>query len=143
MIRKCQQAEREKMNRVENQDRVQNGTEQKEKPENVLPVQLEVRIHAINPNEVTKATASVNINGAFAIRGIRIVEGNNGLFVAMPSYKTADGYKDIVFPITSGSRQQLNEAVLDAYHQTVNNIVMKQQPMQRVPEGTPVEMADM
>ena len=61
-------------------------------------MQLEVRIHSIRPSDSIKGTASVNINGAFAIRGVKIIEGSNGLFVSMPSYKAGNEYKDICFP---------------------------------------------
>lgn len=49
------------------------------------PLQFDVRIQSIRPGESIKGTASVNINGAFAIRGVKIIEGSNGLFVSMPS----------------------------------------------------------
>ena len=53
-------------------------------------------------------------------RGIKVVEGGkDGLFVAMPSRKTQDGYKDICFPVTAEFRSQLYSAVLDTYHQTL------------------------
>ena len=48
------------------------------------PLQFDVRIQSIRPGESIKGTASVNINGAFAIRGVKIIEGSNGLFVSMP-----------------------------------------------------------
>lgn len=63
-------------------------------------LQFDVRIQSIRPGESIKGTASVNINGAFAIRGVKIIEGSNGLFVSMPSYKVGNEYKDICFPIT-------------------------------------------
>ena len=62
------------------------------------PLQFDVRIQSIRPGDSIKGTASVNINGAFAIRGVKIIEGSNGLFVSMPSYKAGNEYKDICFP---------------------------------------------
>lgn len=64
------------------------------------PLEFDVRIQSIKPSDSIKGTASVNINGAFAIRGVKIIEGTNGLFVSMPSYKVGNDYKDICFPIT-------------------------------------------
>lgn len=114
---------------------------------NVLPLQFDVRIHSIQPGESIKGTASVNINGAFAVRGVKIVEGSNGLFVSMPSYKAGNEYKDICFPITPECRKQLNDAVLGAYEQAVvqgQNTVAKHHGMQQAaPEGQAVEMAGM
>lgn len=110
-----------------------------------LPIELDVRINSILPNDTIKGTASVNINGAFAVRGIKIMEGSNGLFVSMPSYKTADGYRDVCFPVTADCRKQLNDAVLQAYEQAIvqgQSGVNKHHEMQ-APEGQPMEMAGM
>ena len=114
---------------------------------NVQPMQFDVRIQSIKPGDSIKGTASVNINGAFAVRGIKIIEGSNGLFVSMPSYKVGNEYKDICFPITQECRKQLNDAVLGAYEQALaqgQNTVVKHQRMQQpAPEGQTVEMAGM
>lgn len=107
---------------------------------------LEVRIHSIRPNESIKATASVNIGDAFAIRGVKVVEGSKGLFVSMPSMKIGNEYKDICFPITAESRDNLNKAVLEAYEQAVTQgqtSVQKHHEMQQAPEGQPMEMSGM
>lgn len=113
----------------------------------VQPVQFDVRIQSIKPGDSIKGTASVNINGAFAVRGIKIIEGSNGLFVSMPSYKAGNEYKDICFPITQECRKQLNDAVLGAYEQALaqgQDTVAKHQRMQQpAPEGQAVEMAGM
>ena len=106
-----------------------------------------MRMHYIKilPGESIKGTASVNINGAFAIRGVKIIEGSNGLFVSMPSYKAGNEYKDICFPITQECRKQLHEAVIGAYEQAISqgqDTVAKHHGMQ-APEGQPMEMAGM
>ena len=109
------------------------------------PLQFDVRIQSIRPGDSIKGTASVNINGAFAIRGIKIIEGSNGLFVSMPSYKAGNEYKDICFPITQECRKQLHEAVIGAYEQAISqgqDTVAKHHGMQ-APEGQPMEMAGM
>lgn len=108
-------------------------------------LQFDVRIQSIRPGESIKGTASVNINGAFAIRGVKIIEGSNGLFVSMPSYKVGNEYKDICFPITQECRKQLHEAVIGAYEQAISqgqDTVAKHHGMQ-APEGQPMEMAGM
>ena len=87
-----------------------------------LPIDLDVRINSIMPNGSGKlrATGSVNMNGCFAVKGIKIYEGTNGLFVNMPSYKTSNGeYREHCHPVTKEFREQLNTAVLDAYKQAV------------------------
>ena len=108
-------------------------------------MQLEVRIHSIRPSDSIKGTASVNINGAFAVRGIKIIEGSNGLFVSMPSYKAGNEYKDICFPITQECRKQLHDAVIGAYEQAITrgqDTVAKHHEMQ-APEGQAIEMSGM
>lgn len=121
--------------------------ENKQQTQQTLPVQFEVRIHTIRPDDAIKANASVNINGAFAIRGVKVVEGNNGLFVSMPSYKAGNEYKNICFPVTAECRQQLHDAVLGAYEQAITqsqSSVQKHQEMkQQAPEGQTVDMAGM
>ncbi len=92
-----------------------------------VPMYVDVKIHALHANGPVLADASVNLNGCFAIRGVKVVEGSSGPFVSMPSYKTKDGYKDICFPVTKEFRQQLHQAVLDAYQQTLEQLPQRQQ----------------
>ena len=65
----------------------------------------------------TKAFASVNIGNAFAIHGIKIIEGEKGLFVSMPQRKDGEDYKDVFHPITAEAREELNKQIMDAYEQ--------------------------
>ena len=60
-----------------------------------LPMRVDVKIHALRTNGTVLADASVNLNGCFAIRGVKVMDSTNGPFVSMPSYKGRDGYKDI------------------------------------------------
>jgi len=63
-----------------------------------------------------KGIASVLLDDCFAIHDIRIIEGDNGLFIAMPSRKTATGgYRDIVHPINPETRKMFEDAILEAY----------------------------
>lgn len=64
-----------------------------------------------------KAVASISINDEFVIRNIRVSDVGKGLFVSMPSYKIGDEYKDTCFPLTAESRENMNNAVLEAYKQ--------------------------
>lgn len=71
-----------------------------------------------------KAMASITIDDMIVIRDIKVIEGKNGLFFAMPSKKMSDGtYKDIAFPITKETRQQISEAILNAYNTTDEQII--------------------
>lgn len=86
-----------------------------------LPMKVDVKIGSIRPEGTIRAIASVNLNDCFAIRNVKIMDSSKGLFVAMPSYKAGNGeYKDICFPVTREFRQQLNDAVIDAYQQALN-----------------------
>ncbi|WP_300586537.1 SpoVG family protein [uncultured Oscillibacter sp.] len=84
-----------------------------------LPMQVDVKIHSLHASGPVLADASVNLNGCFAIRGVKVVEGSSGPFVSMPSYKGRDGYKDICFPCTKEFHQQFHQAVLDSYQQSL------------------------
>ena len=63
-----------------------------------------------------KGIASVLIDDSFAVHDIRIIEGDNGLFIAMPSRKTSTGgYRDIAHPINPEVRSMFEDAILEAY----------------------------
>ncbi len=68
-------------------------------------------------NSRMKGIASVLIDDSFAVHDIRIIEGDNGLFIAMPSRKTATGgYRDIAHPINPEVRTMFEEAIFEAYN---------------------------
>ena len=81
---------------------------------------LDVKISSMYPpgqQGGIRAYASATIDGCFAVRGIKVVEGGrDGLFVSMPSRKTVDGYKEVCFPVTAEFRSEFHNAVLDAHH---------------------------
>lgn len=82
---------------------------------------VNVRITEKEDNRM-KGIASILIDDCFAIHDIRIIEGDNGLFVAMPSRKTATGgYRDIAHPITSECRKMFETAILEAYQKELNS----------------------
>ena len=83
------------------------------------PVSFDVRVYPVKDSKYTLANANVDINGVFAIRGVKVIRGEKGPFVAMPQYKDSHGdYHDICFPCTKEARQQFNDAVLNAYEQS-------------------------
>lgn len=76
----------------------------------------DVRVRKINLDGKMKAIVSVTLDDAFVIHDVKVVEGQNGLFVAMPSRKTPEGeFRDIAHPITSNAREIIQSAVLEAY----------------------------
>lgn len=76
----------------------------------------DVRVRRVNQEGRMKAVVSVTFDDAFVIHDVKVVEGNKGLFVAMPSRRTPNGeYRDIAHPISSGAREVIQTAVLKAY----------------------------
>ncbi|WP_290901684.1 SpoVG family protein [Ferroglobus sp.] len=76
----------------------------------------EVRIYKTKGNGVIKAYASVSLDNEFVVKGIKIVEGESGLWVSMPSRKAKDGsYQDIFHPTSREAREKIVNAVLEAY----------------------------
>ncbi|WP_042316454.1 septation regulator SpoVG [Desulfofarcimen acetoxidans] len=80
----------------------------------------DVRVRKILAEGKMKAIVSVTLNDAFVIHDVKVVEGQTGLFVAMPSRKTPNGeFRDIAHPINSSAREIIQVAVLQAYEETV------------------------
>ncbi len=76
----------------------------------------DVRLRRVNTEGRMKAIASITIDNEFVVHDIRVIDGNNGLFVAMPSKRTPDGeFRDIAHPISSSTRQKIQDAVLAEY----------------------------
>lgn len=76
----------------------------------------DVRVRKIEKEGKMKAVASVTLDNEFVIHDIKVIEGDKGLFIAMPSRRSADGeYRDIAHPINTETRKHLQEIVLDAY----------------------------
>ncbi|ACA37706.1 Putative septation protein spoVG (Stage V sporulation protein G) [Lysinibacillus sphaericus C3-41] len=64
-----------------------------------------------------RAIASITLDNEFVVHDIRVIDGNTGLFVAMPSKRTPDGeFRDIAHPINSDTRNKIQEIILNAYH---------------------------
>ncbi|WP_099224463.1 septation regulator SpoVG [Listeria costaricensis] len=76
----------------------------------------DVRLRRVETDGRMKAISSITIDGEFVVHDIRVIEGNDGLFVAMPSKRTPEGeFRDIAHPINSETRAKVQEAVLAAY----------------------------
>lgn len=82
----------------------------------------DVRIRKLEKEGKMKAVVSITIENAFVVHDIKIIEGDKGLFIAMPSRKSSDGeYRDIAHPITSETREKLQELILEKYKQEFEN----------------------
>ena len=78
----------------------------------------DVRIRIVKKDDSKlKAVASITIDDCFVIHDIKVIEGNEGPFIAMPSRKTNEGeYKDIAHPINTETREQVKQTILNAYN---------------------------
>ncbi len=75
-----------------------------------------------------KAFVSITVDDNFVIKGLRIIKGNRGLFVAMPSRQSADGtFKDVVHPINRQTREAMESLIVAAYQKRVREVT--QQPL--------------
>lgn len=87
----------------------------------------DVRLRRVQTDGRMKAIASITLDNEFVVHDIRVIDGNDGLFVAMPSKRTPDGeFRDIAHPINSGTRSKLQDAVLTAYEQSENDPVFEE-----------------
>ena len=81
----------------------------------------DVRVRKVVAKEgKLKAVVSITIDDEFVIHDIKVIEGEKGLFIAMPSKKATDGeYRDIAHPINSGTRESIQKIILDSYEKAL------------------------
>ena len=78
----------------------------------------DVRIRKVEKEGKMKAVASITLDDEFVVHDIKIIEGEKGLFIAMPSRKASDGeYRDIAHPINSSTREQIQNLILEKYQE--------------------------
>ena len=76
----------------------------------------DVRVRRVSDEGKMKAVVSITFDEEFVVHDIKIIEGDKGLFIAMPSRKATDGeYKDIAHPIRSTTREQMQQMILEKY----------------------------
>jgi len=77
----------------------------------------DVRIRKVNAEGKMKAVVSVTFDNEFVVHDIKVIEGQEGLFIAMPSRKTPDGeFKDIAHPINAATREKVQKAIFEKYN---------------------------
>ena len=80
----------------------------------------DVRIRRVEKEGKMKAVVSITIDEEFVVHDIKIIEGEKGLLIAMPSREAADGeYRDIAHPINSGTRERIQKLILEKYEETL------------------------
>ena len=89
----------------------------------------DVRIRKIASEGKMKAVVSITFDNEFVVHDIKVIEGQNGLFIAMPSRKTPDGeFKDIAHPINTDTREKIQTSILKAYEEAMEeeNVVISE-----------------
>lgn len=82
----------------------------------------EIKIFPVN-EERLKAYVTVTMNNCFVVRDLKVIDGHDGLFVAMPSKKRKDGqFRDIAHPLNQETRAQLEKAVFEAYRNELSSV---------------------
>lgn len=80
----------------------------------------DVRVRRIEKEGKMRAIVSITIDNEFVIHDIKVIEGEKGLFIAMPSKKATDGeYRDIAHPINSGTRENIQKIILESYEKAL------------------------
>jgi stage V sporulation protein G len=80
----------------------------------------DVRIRKVNDEGKMRAIVSVTFDDEFVVHDIKVIEGQNGLFIAMPSRKMGEGdFRDIAHPLTSETRNRIKEAIFEEYHKVL------------------------
>lgn len=76
----------------------------------------DVRVRKISKEGKMKAVVSVTIDDEFVVHDIKVIEGDKGLFIAMPSRRSSDGeYRDVAHPINTSTRERLQAVIMEAY----------------------------
>ena len=76
----------------------------------------DIRVRKVSDEGKMKAVVSVTLDDEFVVHDIKVIDGQNGLFIAMPSRKMGDGdYRDIAHPLRSETRNRMKDAILEAY----------------------------
>ncbi len=80
----------------------------------------DVRVRKMTQDSKMKAIVSITIDDEFVVHDIKVIEGEKGLFIAMPSKKASDGeYRDIAHPINSETRERIQSIILDSYEKAL------------------------
>ena len=76
----------------------------------------DIRVRKVDKEGKMKAIVSITIDNEFVVHDVKVIDGDKGLFIAMPSKKSVDGeYRDIAHPINSDTRDRIQRQILDAY----------------------------
>ncbi len=87
----------------------------------------DVRVRRVEKEGKMKAIVSITIDEEFVVHDIKVIDGEKGLFIAMPSRKAADGeYRDIAHPINSDTRNKIQQIILDKYNEEMESLTAEE-----------------
>ena len=87
----------------------------------------DVRVRKITNEGKMKAVVSITLDDEFVVHDIKVIEGEKGLFIAMPSKKGNDGeYRDIAHPINSGTRERIQALILEKYEEAKDEDIVEE-----------------
>ncbi len=104
------------------------GQREQERP--ALPTQIAVRAYPVSGQGTTLANLTLDINGCFAVRGARLMQGKNGPFVSYPSCKVGEEYKEHFFPTTREMRDMVTDIAVSAYEQAMGQMAERMREAQ-------------
>lgn len=85
----------------------------------------DVRVRKISTEGKMKAIVSITIDDEFVVHDIKVIEGEKGLFIAMPSKKANDGeYRDVAHPISQSTRESIQQIILESYTKALETTVL-------------------
>ncbi len=113
------------------------ATEQQKEVKNALPTEISARAYPVAGGGSVLASLTFDVNGCFAIRGAKLVQGKNGPFVSMPQRQTKDGYQEVVFPITKEMRDVVNNMAVSAYQLAMQEMTQKMTDAQNTASSVP------
>jgi len=117
--------------------------EPQEQAKQVLPTEITARAYPVAGDGPVLANLTFDVNGAFAIRGAKLIQGKNGPFVSMPQRQTKDGYQEVIFPITKEMREVVNNMAVSAYQLAMKEMAQKMADTQQTQAVAPQQAAPM
>ena len=102
--------------------------DRRDKTEGVENMQVtDVRVRRVEKEGKMRAIVSITLDNEFVVHDIKVIEGEKGLFIAMPSRRATDGeYRDIAHPINSSTRDMIQKVILEKYEQTAEELAQNE-----------------
>ncbi len=90
----------------------------------------EIKVYPVKDSGRLKAYATMVFDDCFIIRDLKVIEGDKGLFVSMPSRRRKDGFRDIVHPLNSGTRTEIEDRIIAEYEVTASEAMTAEEALE-------------